>query len=84
MKTFYIYTNQTKDGNGEITQYIRDYLNLKGCLCRSEVDDKVEGMIVLGGDGTMLRATREYVRSEERRVGKECVSTCKSRGWADH
>ena len=51
MKTFYIYTNQTKDGNGEITQYIRDYLNLKGCLCRSEVDDKVEGMIVLGGDG---------------------------------
>lgn len=29
MKTFYIYTNQTKDGNGEITQYIRDYLNLK-------------------------------------------------------
>ena len=61
MKTFYIYTNQTKDGNGEITQYIRDYLNLKGCLCRSEVDDKVEGMIVLGGDGTMLRAAREYV-----------------------
>ena len=61
MKTFYIYTNQKKDGNGEITQYIRDYLNLKGCLCRSEVDDKVEGMIVLGGDGTMLRAAREYV-----------------------
>src|SRR3546814_19456056 len=23
-------------------------------------------------------------RSEERRVGKECVSTCRSRGWPDH
>lgn len=61
MKTFYIYTNQTKDGNGEVTQYIRDYLHLKGCLCSSRVDDRVEAMIVLGGDGTMLRAAREYV-----------------------
>src|SRR3546814_17939392 len=25
-------------------------------------------------------ATRLYTRSEERRVGKECVSTCRSRG----
>src|SRR3546814_11965019 len=24
------------------------------------------------------------VRSEERRVGKECVSTCSSRWWPDH
>src|SRR3546814_19045397 len=23
-------------------------------------------------------------RSEERRVGKECVSTCRSRWWTDH
>src|SRR3546814_960674 len=27
---------------------------------------------------------RRFSRSEERRVGNECVSTCKSRGWADH
>src|SRR3546814_10510468 len=27
---------------------------------------------------------RMAVRSEERRVGKECVSTCRSRGWPDH
>src|SRR3546814_14888238 len=26
----------------------------------------------------------EQFRSEERRVGKECVSTCRSRGWTDH
>src|SRR3546814_10604894 len=24
------------------------------------------------------------LRQEERRVGKECVSTCRSRGWRDH
>src|SRR3546814_17182819 len=26
----------------------------------------------------------EQGRSEERRVGKECVSTCRSRWWQDH
>src|SRR3546814_13403795 len=25
----------------------------------------------------------DAIRSEERRVGKECVSTCRSRGWPD-
>src|SRR3546814_18585414 len=28
--------------------------------------------------------TRPSTRSEERRVGKECVSTCSTRGSADH
>ena len=61
MKNFYIYTNHLKDGSGETTRYIRDYLNLKGCVCSDCVNEKVEGIIVLGGDGTMLRAAREYV-----------------------
>src|SRR3546814_7128530 len=26
----------------------------------------------------------EFSRSEARRVGKECVSTCRSRWWPDH
>src|SRR3546814_17926151 len=26
----------------------------------------------------------ERIRSEERRVGKACVSTCSSRGWPSH
>src|SRR3546814_11887514 len=26
----------------------------------------------------------EMTRSEERRVGKECVSTCRARGWPEH
>src|SRR3546814_12223767 len=31
-----------------------------------------------------LEAARPGDRSEERRVGKECVSTCRSRGSPDH
>lgn len=61
MKTFYIYTNQLKDGNGDVTRNIRDYLTSRGCVCRDKVDSTVEGIIVLGGDGTLLRAAREYV-----------------------
>src|SRR3546814_4473196 len=29
-------------------------------------------------------ATMQGIRSEERRVGKECVSTCRSRWWPSH
>src|SRR3546814_16981736 len=31
-----------------------------------------------------LSVSRVGSRSEERRVGKECGSTCRSRGWAGH
>src|SRR3546814_11533000 len=34
--------------------------------------------IILGSDGVGI------VRSEERRVGKECVSTCRSGWWQAH
>src|SRR3546814_18253089 len=35
--------------------------------------------------GAFLRVNQvENTRSEERRVGKECVSTCRSRGWPVH
>src|SRR3546814_20450773 len=38
-----------------------------------------------GGDGTVQAALTElYSRSEERRVGKEGVSTCRSRWSPDH
>lgn len=61
MKTFHIYTNQMKDVKGETTAYIRNYLETRGCVCKEEIDDTVEGIIVLGGDGTMLRAAGEYL-----------------------
>src|SRR3546814_15701571 len=32
----------------------------------------------------LLLALSNVVRSEERRVGKECVSTCRSRWWTNH
>src|SRR3546814_21059277 len=37
---------------------------------------------VSSGGGARFRRSR--TRSEERRVGKECVSTCRSRGSAHH
>src|SRR3546814_7725382 len=34
----------------------------------------------VNGHGTFVTAGNPQIRSEERRVGKECVSTCRSRG----
>src|SRR3546814_12007273 len=34
--------------------------------------------------GTVVTLVSDYARSEERRVGKECVSTCSSRGSQVH
>lgn len=69
MKTFYIYTNTLKDPTGEHTRYIHDYLTLKGCIVKDKVDEKVDGMLVLGGDGTMLRAAKEYVSCHVPMIG---------------
>src|SRR3546814_13194793 len=37
----------------------------------------------VGGDGTVNEVARGIMRSEERRVGKECVSTCRYR-WSPY
>src|SRR3546814_17745853 len=34
--------------------------------------------------GRMMISNPDFTRSEERRVGKECVSTCRSRWSPDH
>src|SRR3546814_18882751 len=44
--------------------------------------DFATGDVLTGRAG--LRLQGEYGRSEERRVGKECVSTCRSRWSTDH
>src|SRR3546814_12567738 len=38
-------------------------------------------LILLAGLLTMAAPWLMHVRSEERRVGEECVSTCRSRWW---
>src|SRR3546814_14749907 len=37
-----------------------------------------------GGRTTLEQRLQMLARSEERRVGKECVSTCRSRWWPCH
>lgn len=59
MNTFYIVTNKKKDKNGETTEYIRQYLESRGCTCTEELNSEVECIIVLGGDGTVLRAATD-------------------------
>src|SRR3546814_21145616 len=46
---------------------------------RFHMYDTVKGSDWLGDQDAI-----EYMRSEERRVGKECVSTCRSRWWPSH
>lgn len=69
MKTFHIYTNQMKDKDGSTTTYIKSYLVQRGCACKDKADSDVEGIIVLGGDGTLLRAAREYLELDIPMIG---------------
>src|SRR3546814_20328333 len=54
----------------------------EGTLGKILVAEGAEGVKV-GTVIALLATDGEDVRSEERRVGKECVSTCGSRGVAD-
>lgn len=70
MRQFYIITNTSKDKELTVTHQIADHLRTRGCIChiQAEQNDKngripegVECILVLGGDGTLLRAAREVV-----------------------
>lgn len=68
MKQFYIITNQTKDKNLEITEKIKEYIKSKQRQCIVAVDgvevpQNTDCILVIGGDGTLIRAAREHVRS---------------------
>src|SRR3546814_12640365 len=41
-------------------------------------------IVVAQGNRGLQRGAQLFLRSEERRVGKECVSTCRSRWAPDH
>src|SRR3546814_20819130 len=42
------------------------------------------GLVDRRVDPMELRKNSYFLRSDERRVGKECVSPCRFRGWPDH
>ena len=76
MDNFYVMTNPSKDIDFKVTYFIRDYLIKKGKNCIvdtgrdhgkegytdiSKVDGRMECVIVLGGDGTLLKAAADLV-----------------------
>lgn len=77
MKHFMIVTNRWKDPALETTEKIRRFLTEAGCrvtVYAQELEgeawegilkqEKADGMLVLGGDGTLLRAARDSVESK--------------------
>lgn len=62
MKKFGIVINEIKDPKMEVTQRICSYLNGRGASCvtvrnAEDLTEKVDCMLVLGGDGTLLQAS---------------------------
>ncbi len=76
MKHFFLITNSVKDSEGSYTRRIAEYLQAHGARvsCASnvkiadrdiiEVPEGVECAIVLGGDGTLLKAARDMMDCE--------------------
>ena len=74
MKMFYLITNEVKDPQGGITQKIVNYIESHGARAVCVKNEKqalmhcsgqeIECALVLGGDGTMLRAARNMMDSD--------------------
>lgn len=69
MKCFYIINNTSKDEKYRVAHAIDTYLTQHGCTCYIDRDtpvipEPVDCVIVLGGDGTLLRAARRVVDRE--------------------
>src|SRR3546814_17223281 len=60
-----------------------DYLELLSLLYAIFKLAKTKGMLAIESHIERPEESSLF-RSEERRVGKECVSTCRSRGWPDN
>lgn len=59
MKQFFIITNETKDPQFQITGQLRELIEKEGAACVNE-PSAADCILVLGGDGTLIRAAREY------------------------
>ena len=70
MEKFYIIANTEKDKDGTLSREIAEYIRENGRQCviqgEGELTPDVECVLVLGGDGTLLRAAREIVDMEIR------------------
>lgn len=74
MKHFFLITNEAKDPEGKYTDRIRSYLEAHGAKVlgavsgekaeQGKVPEGVECVIVLGGDGTLLKAARDIAGFE--------------------
>lgn len=85
MKHFLIITNSFKDAGLELTGKLKKYIETKGGSAISfistgeeaekaapkneEIPDNTEGVIVLGGDGTLIRAASSLVKSNLPLIG---------------
>ena len=77
MDRFFIIANSDKDSVQNKIDEMISYLTAKGKKCgyvngyvsKSDVPDDVECVIVLGGDGTLLRASRELMERDYAFIG---------------
>ena len=74
MNRFYLITNRTKDKNLKITKQIKAYIEEKGGVCfladeHVSMPEQTECILVLGGDGTLIRAARELPSSDVPMLG---------------
>src|SRR3546814_11951265 len=78
-----------REGGGNMVARISS--NIRLLLGRDGIEAEAAAGLTLTGMGAIARflkaeldkTVRQAARSEERRVGKECVSTCRSRWWPD-
>ena len=69
MERFALIRNVTNEETAVVAASIIDYLHERGCLCtvsdeETDVPDSTQCVIVLGGDGTLLRAAQKIFRRE--------------------
>lgn len=73
MDKFYILANAQKDENLQVTEEIKRYLNHKGkqvkvdtseVVCARNIPTDTQCILVLGGDGTLIRAAREVLHTK--------------------
>lgn len=65
MDKFYVIANSGKDADGAVSREIADYIRANRRICvlgdEEPLPEDADCILVLGGDGTLLRAAREMV-----------------------